>query len=97
MAIDSVRLLSDSAAQLWRRLNLVRPLETPDDGSSFEAWIGPGGQKQLDHAEEQALRRDYRRLLTLLEELEILVRSRSRALELVREQVAQGELPRRVA
>lgn len=90
MAIDSVRLLSDSAAQLWRRLSLVQPLETPDDTPGFDAWIA-GGHRPLDQAEEQALRRDYRRLLTLIEELEVLVRSRSRAVELVREQAAQAE------
>jgi hypothetical protein len=85
MAIDSVRLLSESAAQLWRRLNIVRPLDTPDDNASFDAWIGPR-PAPLDQAEEQALRRDYRRLQTLLDELETLVRSRERALALVREQ-----------
>ena len=85
MAIDSVRLLSESAAQLWRRLNIVRPLDTPDDNASFDAWIGPR-PTPLDQAEEQALRRDYRRLQTLLDELETLVRSRERALALVREQ-----------
>jgi hypothetical protein len=96
MAIDTVRLLSDSAGQLWRRLSLVRPLELPAEGESFEAWIAaaPG---QPDQAEQQALRRDYRLLLTLIEELELLVRSRARALELVREQAAPPELPRPAA
>jgi hypothetical protein len=85
MAIDSVRLLSDSAAQLWRRLSLVRPLETPSNDDCFEHWIG-AAPAELDQAEEQALRRDYRRLLTLLEEIAILVRSRDKALAIVREQ-----------
>ncbi len=89
MAIDSVRLLSDSAAQIWRRLNLVHPLEIPAETSGFESWIGPGGRKQLDSAEEQALRRDYRRLQTLIDEIEFLVRSRPRALELIREQLVE--------
>lgn len=93
MAIDSVRLLSDSAAQLWRRLSLVHPLETPDVSPGFDAWIA-GEHRPLDQAEEHALRRDYRRLVTLIEELEVLVRSRARAVELVREQAAQGEPPR---
>jgi hypothetical protein len=86
MAIDSVRLLTDSAAQLWRRLDHIRPLQTPAAAASFDEWVGAAEQLQLDHAEEQALRRDYRRLLNLLEEIEILVRSRTRALDLVREQ-----------
>ena len=85
MAIDSVRLLSDSAAQLWRRLNLVRPLDTPGADDCFERWIGPA-PIQLPQADEQALRRDYKRLLTLIEEIETLVRSRDRALAIVREQ-----------
>jgi hypothetical protein len=93
MAIDSVRLLTDSAAQLWRRLNVVRPLEAPAGASSFDEWMDAAGRQPLDQAEEQALRRDYRSLVTLLEELETLVRSRSRALDLVREQAAQGEPP----
>jgi hypothetical protein len=89
MAIDSVRLLSDSAAQIWRRLNLVRPLEIPADSAAFESWLGADVQPALDHAEEQALRRDYRRLLTLVDEIAFLVRSRPRALELVREQLGE--------
>lgn len=88
MAIDSVRLLSDSAAQLWRRLSLVRPLETPGEAPGFDAWFAAADRIPLDPAEEQALRRDYRRLQTLIEELEVLVRSRARAVELVREQAS---------
>lgn len=86
MAIDSVRLLSDSAAQLWQRLSLVRPLALPEDGDCFDNWLG-SGPRQLDEAEEQALRRDYRRFLLLMDEIETLVRSRDRAVAIVREQV----------
>ncbi|HMQ31947.1 MAG TPA: hypothetical protein PKD53_14555 [Chloroflexaceae bacterium] len=87
MAIDSVRLLTDSAAQLYRRLSALRPLEAA--GSPFDEWLGAA--QRLDHAEEQALRRDYRRLVTMIDELETLVRSRPRALDLVRERAAQPE------
>jgi hypothetical protein len=99
MAIDSVRLLTDSAAQLWRRLNVVRPLDAPAGASSFDEWLDAAGRQPLDQAEEQALRRDYRSLVNLLEELETLVRSRSRAIDMVRAQAAQGEppLPARVS
>lgn len=93
MAIDSVRLLTDSAAQLWRRLNVVRPLDAPA-ASSFDEWLDAASRPPLDQAEEQALRRDYRNLINLLEELETLVRSRSRALDMVRAQAAQPESPR---
>jgi hypothetical protein len=92
MAIDSVRLLTDSAAQLWRRLNVVRPLDAPA-GASFDEWLDSAGRQPLDQAEEQSLRRDYRSLVNLLEELETLVRSRSRAIDMVRAQAAQGEPP----
>lgn len=88
MAIDSVRLLTDSAAQLYRRLSAVRPLEVAV--GPFDEWLGADG-RQLDHAEEQALRRDYRRLATMIDELETLVRSRPRALTLVRERAAAGD------
>lgn len=88
MAIDSVRLLSDSAAQLWRRLSLVQPIEIAGEQASFEAWLIAAGQGSLDHAEQQALRRDYRQLLTLIDEIEVLVRSRERAVALIHEQLA---------
>lgn len=91
MAIDSVRLLADSAAQLWRRLGSVRPLASISGSDGFDAWISAAGQPKLDHAEEQALRRDYRRLANLIEELETLVRSRARALELIRTRIAEEE------
>jgi hypothetical protein len=94
MAIDSVRLLTDSAAQLWRRLNIVRPLEAPANCASFDEWFNAGAHP-LDQAEEQALRRDYRSLVNLLEEIETLVRSRSRAIDLVREQAARPEQHRK--
>lgn len=91
MAIDSVRLLTNSAAQLYRRLSAVRPVGAA--GGPFDEWLGASGQ-QLDHADEQALRRDYRRLVTMIDELETLVRSRPRALDLVRERAADPEQTR---
>jgi hypothetical protein len=81
MAIDSVRLLTDSAAQLYRGLSAVRPLDSAS--GSFEQWLG---DSRLEHAEEQALRRDYRRLAQIIDELASLVRSRPRALALIHEQ-----------
>lgn len=91
MAIDSVRLLTDSAAQLYRRLGTLRPLEQAS--APFDVWLG--ADRQLDdQAEAQALRRDYRRLVTMIDELETLVRSRALALALVRERAAALENPR---
>jgi hypothetical protein len=83
MAIDSIRLLTDSAAQIYRRLSTVRPLDSAD--GPFEHWLG---DSRLDHAEEQALRRDYRRLSQIIDELASLVCSRPRALALIHEQAA---------
>lgn len=95
MAIDSVRLLTDSAAQLWRRLGAVRPLgQLTAEG--FDEWLG-AHSAALDHAEAQALRRDYKRLTNLVEEIETLVRSRPRALQLVRERAAEPDTSRGVA
>jgi hypothetical protein len=83
MAIDSVRLLTDGAAQLYRRLSAIRPLESM--ASPFEQWLGDTCH---DQAEEQALRRDYRRLSQIIDELAGLVRSRPLAIALVHEQAA---------
>lgn len=91
MAIDSIRLLTDSAAQLYRRLSTVKPVEAA--GDPFDEWLSPASRR-LDQAEEQALRRDYRRLVTMIDELETLVRSRTRALALVRERAAEPEASR---
>jgi hypothetical protein len=90
MAIDSIRLLTDSAAHLYRRLSDLRPLEAAT--GPFDEWLGNG--RSLDHADEQALRRDYRRLVTLIDELETLLRSRHRALDLIRERAAEPDHPR---
>lgn len=94
MAIDSVRLLTDSAAQIWRRLARFSPLEALCASESFDQWIGAAEHAALDAAEEQALRRDYRRLTNLIEEIETLVRSRARALELVQARLSDEELVR---
>lgn len=90
MAIDSVRLLTDSAAQLYRRLSAVRPLGAA--ALPFDEWLG-ADSRPLDQADEQALRRDYRRLVTMIDEIETLVRSRPRALTLVHERAAEPERP----
>ncbi|WP_129627744.1 hypothetical protein [Candidatus Oscillochloris fontis] len=84
MAIDSVRLLTDSAAQIWRGLSRYSSIEALTASECFDDWIRANRpQTPLDHADEQALRRDYRRLMTLIDEIETLVRSRSQAIRLV--------------
>lgn len=94
MAIDSVRLLTDSAAQIWRRLARYSPIEALSASECFDEWIGVADRAGLDEAEEQSLRRDYRRLTNLIEEIETLVRSRSRALELVQTRIAEDSVAR---
>jgi hypothetical protein len=93
MAIDSVRLLTDSAAQLWRGLSRYSSIESLTASDCFDDWIGTTTPPvALDRAEEQSLRRDYRRLITLIDEIETLVRSRTRALDLVRARIAEDIL-----
>jgi hypothetical protein len=89
MAIDTVRMLTESAAQIWRRLSSYSSIETVPSCDSFELWIANTTPRPaFDQSEEQLLRRDYRRLCEILTEIETLVRSRDRAIELVRERVS---------
>ncbi|MEI7769609.1 MAG: hypothetical protein WCI67_06455 [Chloroflexales bacterium] len=93
MAIDSVRLLTDSAAQLWRGLSRYSTIESLTASDCFDDWIGVSAPAvALDRAEEQSLRRDYRRLITLIDEIETLVRSRPRAIALVRARFAEDTI-----
>ncbi|MBX0327559.1 hypothetical protein K2Z83_07685 [Oscillochloris sp. ZM17-4] len=93
MAIDSVRLLTDSAVQIWRGLSCYSSIESLTASDCFEDWLGNTTPRiSLDRAEEQSLRREYRRLTTLIDEIETLVRSRTRALDLVRSRIAEDAL-----
>ena len=90
MAIDSVRLLTNSAAQIWRDLSRYSSIESLTASDCFDDWIGiTVPAVALNRAEEQALRRDYRRLITLIDEIETLVYSRPRAIDLIRARVAE--------
>lgn len=85
MTLDSIRILSVSAGQIWQRLGNYGTLETLPSSPDFEHWCcnteNTGSLNQID---ELQLRRDYRRLYRLLSQIETLVHSRSLALELVR-------------
>lgn len=87
MAIDTLRLLTDSAAQLYASLDRLRPLGDPD--ASFDAWRA--GLGTLDDADEQQLRRNYRRLLTMIAEIEGLVCSHATAIAIVRAHAIASE------
>ena len=94
MAIDAVRMLTESAAKIWQRLSEFNSIETLPTCDSFEVWISHQQPRPaLDQTEEQLMRRDYRRLCELLTEIETLVRSRSQAIELVRSRVAEQVMP----
>ncbi|NTW97027.1 MAG: hypothetical protein HGB28_00540 [Oscillochloris sp.] len=93
MAIDSVRLLTDSAAQIWRGLSRYSSIESLTASDCFDDWIGAAAPAAaLDRAEEQSLRRQYRRLSTLIDEIETLVRSRARAIDLVRSRISEDAI-----
>jgi len=85
MALDSIRILTTSAGQLWQRLGTYGTLEALPSCSSFEEWLRSAGHPgSLNQIEELQLRRDYRQLYRLLTQIETLVHSQSLALELVR-------------
>ncbi len=85
MAIDSVRLLIDSAGPLWQRLSGYGSIDRLPLSDSFDDWIkSTTPVPRFTGVEEQALRRDYRRLRNLLTDIETLLRSRSQTLALVR-------------
>lgn len=90
MAIDSLRLLTDSAAQLWPRLAVYGPIETSLDRCCSDEWLAIVQRTTpLPPTDQLTLRRDYRRLCTLIEEIESLVRSRPRAIEMVQTRIAE--------
>lgn len=84
MTIDSLRLLTDSAAILWQRLSQFGSPDLLGQRVSFEEWLS-ATRPCLSSADEQAIRRDYRRLTLLITELEMLTRSREQALALIME------------
>jgi hypothetical protein len=92
MAIDSIRLLTDSAAQLWPRLAGYGPIDALLNSSCYDEWLAIAARSQnLPLADQQLLRRDYRRMCNLIDEIETLVRSRSRAIELVQARIAEED------
>lgn len=90
MTIDSLRLLTNSAATLWLRLSQFGSPELLIQ-RSFDEWLTTV-RHGLSSADEQAIRRDYRRLSLLLTELEMLTRSREQALALIMDAVQLSSL-----
>ncbi|MCU0494485.1 MAG: hypothetical protein MUD01_23095 [Chloroflexaceae bacterium] len=91
MAIDSIRMLADSAGQLWHHLRRYGPGDRLLTSEHVEAWL-QHCPTPPDPLAEQQLRREFRRLHTLVRELEVLLHSRSRALDMIVERA--GELSR---
>ncbi|PMP78442.1 MAG: hypothetical protein C0184_10950 [Chloroflexus aggregans] len=90
MTIDSVRLLTDSAAILWRRLSQFGSPDLLARRVSCDEWLATM-QPGLSMADEQAIRRDYRRLTRLLAELEMLTRSHEQAIALIMDAIRQSD------
>jgi hypothetical protein len=90
MAIDSLRLLIDSAALVWRRLQRYGSIEGLLDSACFELWLSAASGSQLDAAEEQEVRRDYRRMIELMSDITALLHSRSEACRIVRRHADNG-------
>ncbi len=85
MGLNSIRILTTSAGQLWQRLGTYGTLEALPSSYSFEDWLCSAGHLgTLNQIEELQLRRDYHQLYRLLIQIEALVHSESLALELVR-------------
>lgn len=86
MALDSIRLLTDSAKYLWQRLGNYGALEALPTSRGFDDWVrSESGLDSLSQIEVLQLKRDYHRLHGLLIQIEALVHSRSRVVELVRD------------
>lgn len=85
MTIDSMRILLESASQIWQRLatyGLAHLLDTnSEDDAGLRTMIDLVTPNEIEALQ---LRRDYHRLYHLLHQIEALGYSPAVALELVR-------------
>ena len=89
IALDPTSMLIDSAAKLWQHLEQYAVLQTRPQRSAFDEWLaGVPVTLGIDVAEAQQLQRDYRRLCSLLDQLELVLRDGSYALTVVRSHLA---------
>lgn len=83
-------MLIDSAAHLWQRLERYAPLSTRPQRSALESWLdtAPAPQRAADTLQVQ---RDYRRLCSLLDELEALTPPNATPLAAIQARIAQQD------
>ncbi len=85
MTINSMRILVDSASQLWQRLATYGMADLLDTSSEDDACLRTMiDLAALPQIEALQLRRDYHRFYHLLHQIEALGYSKAVALELVR-------------
>lgn len=85
-------MLIDSAAHIWQRLEQHARIEARPVRSGLETWIAKGATHLAD-AEALQVRRDYRRLCSLLDQLETLLHDEPRALAIVRDRATASPFP----
>jgi hypothetical protein len=88
IALDTVSMLIDSAAHLWQRLEQYAPLSARPQRSALDLWLAsiPAAESAPDALQVQ---RDYRRLCSLLDELEALSIPGPTARDAIRARIAQ--------
>ena len=81
-------MLIDSAAHLWQRLQQYAPLSTRPQRSALDSWLAtiPPAQRPADTLQ---LQRDFRRLCSLLDELEALAIPGAAAVAAIQARIAQ--------
>lgn len=91
LALDPVAMLINSAACLWQELEQYAELDVRPERSELDTWLAKGTYHQsLDPNHIWQLRRDYRRLCSLLDHLETLLRDDGEeAVEAVRARIAE--------
>jgi hypothetical protein len=91
LALDPVAMLLNSAACLWQELEQYAELDVRPRYSALDTWLAKGAYQQgLDPNQIWQLRRDYRRLCSLLDHLETLLCDDGKeAVEAVRARIAE--------
>jgi hypothetical protein len=83
-------MLIDSAAHLWQRLERYAPLAARPQRSTFDAWIANlNAGQELDAAASLQIQRDYRRLCSLIDQLETLLHDSPAVLRAIQSRIAQ--------
>lgn len=91
LALDPIWMLINSAACLWQDLEQYAALDLRPQRSDLETWLSKSSSAQsLDANQVWQLQRDYRRLCSILDHLETLLRDDGdEAVEAVRARLAE--------